>query len=624
MAAVTAALLAMAAMGALRVEVKPPHAVGGSSQTAVVELIDAGGGPWEISSNVGTVSAAELGRDGIWRARFSPPPQKFPQVAILYAQKKGTSDRRWFSIPIHGTDTLKLSTKPNASVEVTVGTVSFEGVANAAGKVEVPIVAPPGVATAQVKSVDRLGNARVKNVDLEPPPFPRVRFAPQGKATASWNDTGPLVIDLYAIERNGAPSNEDILVNADRGAVVAEKNGRLIRYTAPEEIGDGRARLRANLRSSGTTDGELEISLTGGKAARLTLKANPAQYVAGSGAPLAVELVASDAKGNPLPLAGVTADFGTLTLAADGTGTLKVPDGFGERQEITFSMGGTTAKLPLVPGAPTAGTFQFERRLVRPGEPPHAGEVKLQDAYGNPVRGAALRLSAQQGEVALAEELGPGAYRVTYKAPPSGFRGEDLVTVRPEQSVLELSASLTVVPSRPAWAVAAGVMVTGSTNATKLLGGGGAGEVALTLARLPLELWIQGGVGFYREVRQERPGDAVYDLALPRIFFGLGGLRGSLALTDRWALHASVGAGVTRVRSQVSVHDSATNEEIISDDVSITLFTLRGAVGASFQFGPGRVLAEYQQSYARSPSSATVTGNLGSGSLAVGYLFQLR
>ena len=102
------ALLAAAAFGA-----SPAKLVLGKDAGADLVLRASARAHVTITASVGTVS--EPGRDGdVWRARFTPPSRRAPSVALILAQvdEEGERDLHWLSIPLAGSDTMEIETRP--------------------------------------------------------------------------------------------------------------------------------------------------------------------------------------------------------------------------------------------------------------------------------------------------------------------------------------------------------------------------------------------------------------------------------------------------------------------------------------------------------------------------------
>src|SRR5262249_39232612 len=117
--------------------------------------------------NVGHLSPPQKGPEGTWHATYTPPEERFPQVAIIAVadQEEGAVDL--LAIPLHGQAQIDAETEPNARVEVRVGDASFGPVrADSRGHARFVVITPPGTRTGRTVAVDAVGNAVEKPLDL--------------------------------------------------------------------------------------------------------------------------------------------------------------------------------------------------------------------------------------------------------------------------------------------------------------------------------------------------------------------------------------------------------------------------------------------------------------------------
>ena len=129
-------------------------------------------------ANVGTLEMPRAaGAPGHFIARYLPPPERFPQVALLVVELASGPRRMHVAarIALEGSTVVPFHTSPGASVTMRVADRSFGPVvADRQGRVEIPIQVPPGVRAGVARAVDHNGAARETEVDLQPAPFPRV------------------------------------------------------------------------------------------------------------------------------------------------------------------------------------------------------------------------------------------------------------------------------------------------------------------------------------------------------------------------------------------------------------------------------------------------------------------
>lgn len=218
---------------------QPARLVLGKDGGADLEVQAPAGAKVTFSSSVGTVGAARE-KDGAVHARFTPPPLRAPSVALVLAQIEANGERelRWLSIPLTGSDTMEIETRPGSEVQAIVaghaiGPVSADG----KGMVKLPMVVPPGVQQATLRITDRLGNSTEKPLDLEPPPFSRIRVASRH---ASASAASAAEIEIFVVKPDGTPDDEARVELASRSGGDFDGRGRvapgvyLVEYTPPE------------------------------------------------------------------------------------------------------------------------------------------------------------------------------------------------------------------------------------------------------------------------------------------------------------------------------------------------------------------------------------------------------
>jgi hypothetical protein len=241
--ALIAALIAAASFTA-----NPARLVLGKDAGASLELRAAAGATVTLSTSVGTVG--DVTRDGgVFRARFTAPPLKVPTVALVLAQIDEGNERSlsWLAIPMSGSDTMEIETRPGSAVEVDLaGRVIGPVTADKAGLARVPMVVPPGVSKAMLHITDRLGNKTEKPLDLEPPPFSRVRIAARGESASA---ASPLEVEIFVVKPDGTPDDRaSVDLRADVGeADDPERAGHGVYLSSyqPPEGKSGTAHLEA-------------------------------------------------------------------------------------------------------------------------------------------------------------------------------------------------------------------------------------------------------------------------------------------------------------------------------------------------------------------------------------------
>ncbi|HUJ28021.1 MAG TPA: hypothetical protein VLW85_18495 [Myxococcales bacterium] len=160
----------------------------------------------ELSTTVGTITEP-VRKDGAWTAFFTPPARHAPAVALILAQvdEGGDRDLYWLAIPLVGSDTMEIETRPGSQVEAIVAGNRIGPVtADRSGNAKLPMVVPPGVEKGTLRITDKLGNSKDQSIDLEPPPFTRLRMAArQDEAFAD----GSLELEIFAVTPDGTPDD---------------------------------------------------------------------------------------------------------------------------------------------------------------------------------------------------------------------------------------------------------------------------------------------------------------------------------------------------------------------------------------------------------------------------------
>src|SRR6185369_11104233 len=108
-------------------------------------------------------------------------------------------------LPLHGRTEMPLRTSPSATVTLRVGEQSFgPSSADRQGFVKIPIEVPPGMRTGVARAVDRDGNVKETQVDLQPPAFRRVLVvAPPLLEVGGYAEVA--VLGLDALGESAAP-----------------------------------------------------------------------------------------------------------------------------------------------------------------------------------------------------------------------------------------------------------------------------------------------------------------------------------------------------------------------------------------------------------------------------------
>ena len=103
----------IALLAAVSFTAAPSALVLGKDAGANLEVRAPGATRVAITASLGLVSQV-LAEDGVFHARYTPPPHNAPGVALLLATIDGR-ELRWLSLPLSGSDVLPLETRPHGS-----------------------------------------------------------------------------------------------------------------------------------------------------------------------------------------------------------------------------------------------------------------------------------------------------------------------------------------------------------------------------------------------------------------------------------------------------------------------------------------------------------------------------
>ncbi|MGZ3438126.1 MAG: hypothetical protein ACXVDD_01335 [Polyangia bacterium] len=400
----------------------------GPPTTLKLHVRDAAGRParaaLRVGASVGRVGALVEGAPGEYSFSYTPPDEKYPQVAIVGALS--VADGAFAAAPIRlaARVTVQGEGEPGATLTIAVDGREFPPtIVGADGRFSVPLVVPPG-GHATGHSVDKLGNQQRRDIDLALPPFPRLMLGAV-PPTLPADGSARAEIVAFAVDARGNPERRaPPLLSASAGTLsppIPRGDGSTIwTFTAPATIGNGAVTLR-----------------TGGASTAIALRPGPPRSIevltreplpAGLDAAVTVEVRLRDAEGSPV--AGAT-----LRAALAGGRVL----GTSERGNGLY----TVELVPPRDAGRGSALLHVEVAGVAPGPPrrvtlhpaPRASngelvaEAWIDDDLGLPVPGARVELLAP-GKSATVTADRYGTARLEFAAPGArSFR----VTAQPSE-----------------------------------------------------------------------------------------------------------------------------------------------------------------------------------------------
>jgi len=405
----------------LALTVSPDPLLLGKGARAEVRIVarDAAGrpvrAPLRAGASVGTLSPLVESTPGEYRAVYTPPEARYPQVAILAAMS--LADGAFTAAPLKLAGRLPVSgqAEPGGSMQILVDGRPFgpEPV-DRNGRFTVHIVVPPGGRAVGV-STDALGNQRRRELDLALPSFPRlVLAAVPAELPADGHAQAEVV--AFAVDARGNPER-------NRAPSATAEAGTL---SQPEARGDGLWSWRFTAPSGVPRSGQVTLRAAGSSTA-IALRPAPPFHLrllpseplaAGLDEPQTLEVRLDDGNGSPVGGA-------RLTASLQGGRVVGVREREPGRYALTVvpphdpGRGATSLHVELSAlqaGAPRRVTLHS----VRAPEGRVAAEAWLDDDLGLPVAHAPVTLEGPSRSVERVTD-GFGTARIEF-ARPAGER----------------------------------------------------------------------------------------------------------------------------------------------------------------------------------------------------------
>lgn len=348
--------------GHIRIEVSPPAPVKGRDRTVTLELAVPGEGdprPPEIVASSGRVRDVVRSAPGRFRAVYEPAPTRHPEVAVLLAlapRCPTCATPRAIGhaiVPLAAAIDLRGRSEPGVRTTVTVGGRSFgPATADAAGRFTIPVVVPPDARIGVADSVDRIGNRRRKEIDLQLPPVDRLACAAWPRAMRA-DGRSTAAVWCVASSPAGEPAADARLVlSASAGELEppAPFRGALQRSVlrAPRGGGGRDVVVSAEYPDGGPASADrIAVALVTGTPAEI------AATVAGEPVPLGAivpaETAARDANGDLLGRPAAPAGAPEGFVAPDRFVARRTAGDYVQRALLAFSLapGGEVAVLSL-------------------------------------------------------------------------------------------------------------------------------------------------------------------------------------------------------------------------------------------------------------------------------------
>jgi len=486
-------------------KVEPVQIIVGETTAAKIriEARDDDGSPLDVAppsllTSTGTISVPERQAAGVWLARFTPPKEAYPHVAIVTATIEHGEETAvgFVSVPLWGKGQTSVSTKPGSSVTVFVGADSFGPiVAGADGDARVPIMVPPGPEHAVAKSVDAVGNESQKSIDLGVPAFNRLAVVALDDIV-SGDGGGNARLVAFVVDKKGTPMiDAPVKTRASVGEVgtpVQMAPGLFMFLWKPGAVPAQSATVELGLEGAPLSSAKTTLRIIGGAPARAEIVVPKLAVSADEDPALLVRLGVFDVGGNSVPFgtARVDVDVGRLE-GLTGTETARqvrwiLPQKRTRPAARLFvrAVDGRvlgTVEVKLLPGKPAVLRMAPLGDVVADGSTGAAVIVTALDAWDNEVQPNGVELSVPEGRV-VAKNIDVASRRLRALYVPAVREDDGFVDVTATLGGLSTTGTLRLRP-RPRALLLVGPAVGSSWSYGDVLAVGP--ELSL-LVRLPI------------------------------------------------------------------------------------------------------------------------------------------
>lgn len=298
-----------------RIEVTPNRkslVLGEDAETTISFELPAEAGPPPstndllVRSSSGDVTRVVPLGGGRFTAAYQTPRLNYPHLAIVSVVDRRNPDTVWgtASIQLQGKVDYPVTAPPGANVILRIGSREFgPTAADASGRATVPVIVPPGLASAtQIDAV--AGGIEESVLDLRVPDARRLQLFDLPPSVPA-DSRRSVPVRLVVLDPTGEPDpNATVQLSATAGRVSQPRHlGDGIyaaAYTPPDVRTSMVATVQASLPGSTVNADAVEISLVPPMPARLDLSTEPGSLTAaGTGLKVFASLAASDGSGLP-------------------------------------------------------------------------------------------------------------------------------------------------------------------------------------------------------------------------------------------------------------------------------------------------------------------------------------
>jgi hypothetical protein len=597
--------------------------LGEDGETELRIELDAEATELQVLASRGEVGPVRRVAPGVFRATYVPPPQRYPQVAILAAVAQGPRGVMdgWTVLPLWGQGVAEVHTRAGKPVSLSVGEKRYGPLpADAQGVARIAVEVPPGVHEAWFEG---------RRIDLGVPPLPLAQALAERRQLQA--DREELVgVRIYTVTPEGKPQRRvGFSLEAPSGRVAVPQEVEPGVYVAQWTVPPGRAgplELTGGVRGDPRGAFSVRVERVPGPARRFEMKVDRSEVVAAEEARVGVEVSAWDGMGNParasLQLVSSLGDKVTLTERQPGryAAALGVVPAFGGQRRLElrlFAEGGAepvlTQGVGLRASEPARVEVQpLQAAFVGDGQREATWRIAVADRFGNPVPAPAPVVVHTGGRPAAPREREPGVYEVRFVPPATSMDQQEELEARVGEA--RGRGHLTLLHHRPLLAASARAgLVTNLADVVALsVGAQVEAWPGLLLRDLGLLLDVSS-LRFTRAGGSLSPdfeGQNALFAATPAL-----ALRGRVwSQVDVWG---AVGPSAAWVQSRTRLGAGPVLEE------GAWVLGAQAWVGAGLRLGPGSPFLEARYCWFDDPSLLALRGSLRGGGFHLGYRLEL-
>jgi len=239
-----------------------------------------------VNATSGKVSNLTHLGEGRWSARFEPPKQQFPQLALITVADQNDPSRTYghARIRLVGKTPYPIASSPNATVILSVGGRDFGPIkTDGSGRAKLPIEVPPGVG--EITQITTVGAETQRDLKkLKVPTSPRISLLPLPAGVPADDRITIPVRAVVSTAQGDSDGQAYLQITATAGTVTEARHEGDGVYVAEYRPPTGNATVRATLVASLPQEpgqaSSADISLAPVRPAGVELTPEPAKMAA--------------------------------------------------------------------------------------------------------------------------------------------------------------------------------------------------------------------------------------------------------------------------------------------------------------------------------------------------------